>query len=148
MAALTCSVIMQMRHLCLQFQHNINASLRDNQTDSLSEDLQTHQQPHKCDPDHLLMTNRKDSVILRLPSRNNFSHVLQRLDGHLQTCLDTKIPTLCPTSSRHFQMAPKFQLPTSLISSRGSNKYSSLHKNHRCRPSNQCSRNPSLQVSH
>lgn len=128
MAALTCSVIMQMRHLCLQFQHNINASLRDNQTDSLSEDLQTHQQPHKCDPDHLLMTNRKDSDILKLLSRNNSSPVLQRLDGHLQTCLATRIPTRCPTLSRRSQMALKYQLPTRLISSRGSNKYSSLHK--------------------
>jgi hypothetical protein len=53
MAALTCSVITQMRHLCLQFQHNISVSPRDNQTDSPSDDLQTHQQPHRCDLDHL-----------------------------------------------------------------------------------------------
>ena len=137
MAALICNGIMQMRHLCQQFQHNINASLRD----SLSDDLQTRQRPHRCDPDHPWTMNLKDSAIPKLLSRNNFSPVLQRLDEHLRTCLATRMRTHCLTLSRHFQMAPKYQLPTRLVSSRGSNKYSSLHKSLRCKPSNQCSRN-------
>ena len=47
MLAVICNGIVQMRHLCLQFQCNINASLRDNLKDSLSDDPQTRQRPHR-----------------------------------------------------------------------------------------------------